>query len=233
MTATATTPLEKHRSRAAAAHDAAQQAQAGVAELDQRLKNNVELTKQQQVSLRNLEAETLRLKRLLKNSAKEKSQLAKQRAKAVGRAKRATVKASAAEAKYDKAVLADLVRREKQRDRETAAPATPPVQTTTPVDTAATPAEKVPAEKAPAEKAPAARATTAKATAAKATAAKATPPAGKTASAPARRAASADPAPEKPAAGTTTAVRTAARKTAANAGTTRTPRSRAGTTTQR
>jgi chromosome segregation ATPase len=114
--------LDSRRDKAAAAASAAEKAQAGVAELENRLQTNATLTTQQTQALRNAEAEAKRLKRSLKLTAKERSRLAAARKKAAARAAKARQKQQAAEAKYDKVVLADIVRREKERDRAQLSP---------------------------------------------------------------------------------------------------------------
>jgi hypothetical protein len=210
------TPLDRRRDRAADAARSAEQAQAGVTELDHRLQTNASMTTQQKQALRNAEAEVARLKRALKTGAKERDRLTRAHKKAADRAGRAQAKSKAAEAKYDKSLLADLVRREKAKDL--AGAAKPPVASTT-KDVAPLP-ERLPATPAPATpvKSP---------VAAKAAPVKSTAP---TKAAPATRARTArttvaDPPPERPSPTAQAATRTAARKTASAAGV-RTPRTR-------
>jgi chromosome segregation ATPase len=100
---------------------AADEAQARCAALDSRLQTNASLTQQQGQALRNAKAEVNRLMRALKSAAKERDGLAKMLKKATAAAERAKAKAQAAEAKYDKTVLAELVRREKEKDQAEAA----------------------------------------------------------------------------------------------------------------
>jgi seryl-tRNA synthetase len=128
-----------------------------------------------------------RLKRSLKAASKRRTELTKERRKAAAKAEQARAKAAAAEAKYDKEVLAELVRREKEKDR--AAPPGKELQPA-PERSPAIPAHRVPA-RSDAE------------TAETATPAPTT-----------RRSAPADPPPEQPDEGTQTSQRTAARKTA-------------------
>jgi hypothetical protein len=126
--------LDRRRDRAAAAAHAAEKAQAGVTELDRRLETNANLTRQQSQALRNAVAEANRLKRAVKASAKERDRLTRARKKAVTRADKAKAKAGSADAKYTKTVLAELVRREKERDRAAAslpAPEQPAATTAT------------------------------------------------------------------------------------------------------
>jgi hypothetical protein len=192
--------LDRSRERAAAAAKAAEKAQAGVTDLDNRLQTNASLTKQQTQAMRNAVAEVNRLKRAIKVGAKERGRLIKARRRAVAKVGRAQAKQKSAESKYDRSVLADMVRREKARDR--ADSARPPVDGTSKA------LAPVP-ERSPA-------ATTATKTAARKTAAAARTGAGS-----ATRSGSttvADPPPERPDAGRATATRTAARKTATDAG---------------
>jgi len=176
----------------------------GVTELDNRLKRNASITKQQTQALRNAVAEVNRLKRAVKAGGKERDRLAKDRKRAVAKAGRAQAKYESAESKYDRSVLADMVRREKARDRADAA--RPPVDTTGKV-----------LEPAP-DRSPA---TTAAKTAAAKTAAAARTGAGSATGTGGTTVA--DPPPERTDRGTATSTRTAARKTAADAGV-RTPR---------
>ncbi|MFC3386402.1 hypothetical protein [Couchioplanes azureus] len=116
MTATAR-PLDRRRDRATAAGDAAEKARAAVADLDHQLETIATLTAQQRDSLRRATDEAARLERSLKAAAQRRAELVKDRRKAVARAEKARAKARTAEAKYDKEMLAELVRREKERDR--------------------------------------------------------------------------------------------------------------------
>jgi chromosome segregation ATPase len=109
--------LDSRRDKAATAAGAAEKAQAGVTELDNRLQTNASLTTQQTQALRAAQAEANRLKRSLKLTAKERTRLTAARKKATAKVAQARKKQQAAEAKYDKVVLADMVRREKERDR--------------------------------------------------------------------------------------------------------------------
>lgn len=130
-------PIDRRREKADAAGTAAGQAQTAVTDIDNQLKTIASLTDQQEQSLRRAQDEAARLKQALKAAAKRKAELVKQRKKAVVRAGRASAKAKAAEAKYDKEVLAEIVRREKEKDRQPAK--TGPAQTG-PTQTAADPA---------------------------------------------------------------------------------------------
>lgn len=124
MTAPARTTADRHsaqldrrRAQASAAATAAKKAQKGVTELDNLLQTNASTTRQQTRALRNAVAEVGRLKRALKTATKERDRLTKARTKAAARADKALATSRAAESKYDRSVLADLVRREKAKDR--------------------------------------------------------------------------------------------------------------------
>ncbi|MCA2214393.1 hypothetical protein [Jidongwangia harbinensis] len=231
MTTPATSALDNRRTKSSTANAAAEKARAGVTELDHRLQTNANLIEQQTQALRHAESEAKRLKRALKLADTERARLAKQRAKAAARASKAQAKAEAAEAKYDQVVLAELVKREKARDRAEATAArgtaSAPSQNTagpntagqstagaarnTAGRTAGAPARTTAAEDSPATQNGPAASTLATATAAKTTAAKAT--AAKSQPSPRTRGANLDPPPEKPDPGTAEAVKTAARRT--------------------
>jgi hypothetical protein len=116
--------LDRRRDQASAAATAAKKAQKSVTELDSLLKTNARTTRQQTQALHNAVAEVGRLKRALKTATKERGRLTKARTKAVARADKAQAKSKAAESKYDRSVLADLVRREKAKDRADSARST-------------------------------------------------------------------------------------------------------------
>jgi hypothetical protein len=113
--------LDRRRGKAQTAKDAADQAQAGVADLDAQLAANATQAQQDQAALQRAHDEVIRLKRSLKDAAKESIALQGRRKKASAAAVKAQAKAQAAEAKYDEVVLAEIVRREKDRDRAAAA----------------------------------------------------------------------------------------------------------------
>ncbi|HET6482054.1 MAG TPA: hypothetical protein VFG35_18760 [Actinoplanes sp.] len=162
--------LDRRREQSAAAKNAAERTRTTVTELDNRLRTNAELTQQQTQALRNAEAEIKRLRRSLKTQARDKERLDKAHRKAVSQAAKAQAKSSAIEAKYGKILLAEMVDREKERDRavlqkSSSTPAAAPVSP-------ALPAVVPPVPDKTATAAPAAS-TTAQATAARTTARKA------------------------------------------------------------
>jgi septal ring factor EnvC (AmiA/AmiB activator) len=194
--------VDRRREKAASTATAVEKAQAGVTELDNRLQTNSSLTQQHKQALRNAEAEANRLRRSLKAALKERDKLSKARKKAVAKADKARSKAKAAEAKYEKSVLADMVNREKIKDR--AGSARPPVESRAaggsgPVESTAAAGSGPVASTAAAGSGPVAS-----------TAAPGSGPAASTATA--------DPPPEHSDPGTTTATQTAANKTATAAG---------------
>jgi chromosome segregation ATPase len=114
------TPLVRRRDKAGAAEEAAEKAQASVTDIDNQLQTLDGLAEQQKQALRRAEDEAARLKRSIKAADKRREQLLRDRKKAVTRAEKAKTKAETAETKYDKQVLAEMVRREKARDRRAA-----------------------------------------------------------------------------------------------------------------
>jgi multidrug resistance efflux pump len=128
------TTLDRRRDKAQGAKDTADKARDNVADLDARIATNAGQAQRDQAALHQAQDEVTRLKRALKTAAKEDAVLQTRRKKASTAAVKAEVKAKAAEAKYDQAVLADMVRREKARDRSAAAATAkvdaPPADTT-------------------------------------------------------------------------------------------------------
>jgi hypothetical protein len=120
-----TTQLDRRREQSAGAEAAAEKARATVEELDRRLHTNDEMTRQQTQALRNAEAEAKRLKRSLKTQARDHARLVKARQKAAAKAAKTRSRAAALDEKYSKSVLADLIRREKEKDRASTAKGEP------------------------------------------------------------------------------------------------------------
>ena len=128
MTATDRT-IDRRRDRAGAAGAAADQAAAAVTGIDSQLKTLADLTEHQQQSLRHAVDEAARLKQALKAARKRRTVLLKAREKAEARAEKARSRARGAEERYDKELLAELMRLEKEKDR---AAATAPTATAEP-----------------------------------------------------------------------------------------------------
>ncbi|GGK97707.1 hypothetical protein [Mangrovihabitans endophyticus] len=140
MTAPAKDPMTNRREKAASTGQAAEKARESVADLDSRLRMNASQTKEQKQALRNALAEADRLKAALKAGERERENLSKRRKKAASKAEKARAKAKSAEQRYDKMVLAEMVRREKERESGSAAdpePERPNQATSTATSTAA------------------------------------------------------------------------------------------------
>jgi chromosome segregation ATPase len=146
--------LDRRRAKAGSANAAAAKAQDAVTDIDRQLETVANLVTEQEQALRRAVQEADRLKRSLKAASKRRTELDKERRKAVAKADRAREQAAAAEAKYDKEVLADLVRREKEKDRAAA-----PSSDTPPPKKASAPAPEQPAESTQTAKRTAARKT--------------------------------------------------------------------------
>lgn len=151
----AQTQLDRRREQSSAANAAAEKARSAVTDLANRLQTNADLTRQQTLALRNAEAEAKRLKRSLKTQSRDRQRLEKAHQKAVAKAAKASRRAEDMDDKYSKTVLADMVRREKERD--TAAAAAPSAAVIPVPEKAVAAAVESPARKT------AARATTARA----------------------------------------------------------------------
>ncbi|MGW4940714.1 hypothetical protein ACWEOZ_03880 [Actinoplanes sp. NPDC004185] len=147
-------PLDRRRDKAGTANAAAAAADAAVTDIDRQLETLSSLTEQQQGALRRAAEEAERLKRSLKAAGKRRAELAKERKKAVAKAEQARAKADLAEAKYDKEVLAELVRREKEKDRATAQPAAGKELEAAPERAPAVPSSSRPAADAPSARSP-------------------------------------------------------------------------------
>jgi chromosome segregation ATPase len=152
--------LDRRRGKVQAAKAAADAAQVRVTALDGRLAANAAEAQEHKTALRRLRGEVNRLKEALKVSDKQREQLRAARKKAEAGAAKAQRRSQAADHKYDEVVLAELVRRERDRDLAAASQA----QTAGGVTPAATTSETAPEQ-------PSEAATTAIGTAAGATAA--------------------------------------------------------------
>ncbi len=117
MTAPNETTLDRRRAKAQAAKEAADAAKQRVSALDDRLVANGTQAQEHETALRQARDEVARQKKAIRASAKLREQLQRARKNAEASAAKARRKAHAAEDKYDKAVLAEMVRREKDQDR--------------------------------------------------------------------------------------------------------------------
>jgi chromosome segregation ATPase len=108
--------LDRRRDKARAATAAADTARQKVADIDARRTTIDTEIQQHETALQQARDEVKRRTKALKESAGRRDKLRKDRARAVAAATKARRKARAADEKYDRAVLADLLRREKKRD---------------------------------------------------------------------------------------------------------------------
>jgi chromosome segregation ATPase len=116
--------LDRRRDRADVARKAAEAAQARVADLDARLAAGEEQLREHEAALEAARQEITRRKKAIKATGKQRGKLQKARDAAWRAAAKSRRKAVAADAKYDKVVLAEMVRREK--DNRAAPEAAPP-----------------------------------------------------------------------------------------------------------
>jgi hypothetical protein len=117
-----TSQLERARAKSTKAREALDQARRKVDEIDGQLGRNAARTSQDEAVLRAAEAQVKQLKRALKDASKERQRLLTDRKKATNAVDKAQDKVRSTEAKYDRAVLADLIQREKQQDRRATGP---------------------------------------------------------------------------------------------------------------
>jgi hypothetical protein len=159
--------LDRRRQKMQATRTAAQDAGAAVDELDTRLDTNSSETREHEAALHTALDRVAALKKAIKAAGKQNSRLASSRKDARRAAARAQQRAAGAEARYDRAVLADMLRREKDRDLSVHG-----AQPTAPAG--GNPSSDTPARATtPRRSSGTARATAARATAARATAARA------------------------------------------------------------
>ena len=115
-TDTRETPLDQRRDKLQKARTTAESATAEVEALDQHLKTNAAVRRAGETDLRTAMDRVAAAKKANKVHAKDDDKLRAARKDARQLAEHAQHKAETAEAKYDSAVLADLVRREKDHD---------------------------------------------------------------------------------------------------------------------
>jgi hypothetical protein len=108
--------LDRRREKAKAAKATADAAQQRLSGLDDGLAANAAQTQEHETALRRASDEVSRLKKALKASAKKNQQLTASRKKVAASVAKTQQKAYAAEGKYNKALLADMVRKERNRD---------------------------------------------------------------------------------------------------------------------
>src|SRR5690349_1731461 len=108
--------LDRRREKLQASQATAADAHSDVRRLDQQLESNDDNRREQETALQAALDRAAVLKKAIKASTKEAAKLRAARKEAGERAATAQQRVSAAEAKYDRAVLADMVRREKEND---------------------------------------------------------------------------------------------------------------------
>lgn len=124
-------PLDRSRAKASAAHEHLAESRRRVEAVTAQLEQNVAKATADENALGAAVDEVERLKRALKEGQKQRKKLVLARKRANTDATKAEDKARKAEAKYDRAVLADLIEREKEHDREGSSAAAAPVPTPT------------------------------------------------------------------------------------------------------
>jgi hypothetical protein len=115
-----TSQLERARAKSTKARESLDQARRKIDEIDGQLGRNAARASQDEAVLRAAEAQVKQLKRALKDASKERQRLLTDRKRATNAVDKAQNKVRSSEAKYDRAVLADLIQRRKQQDREAA-----------------------------------------------------------------------------------------------------------------
>src|SRR3954467_10971929 len=113
-----TSHLERARAKSTKAPQALDEAERKVDEIDSRLGRSAARSSQDEAALRAAEAQVKQLKRALKDASKERQKLLTGRKRATAAVEAAQSKVRSTEAKYDRAVLADLIQRQKEQDRE-------------------------------------------------------------------------------------------------------------------
>jgi hypothetical protein len=108
--------LDRRRDKSQSAKATAAAAQQRLDGVDSQLAANAAQTQDHEGALRRASDEVKKRKKALKTSAKQHQRLTASRKKAATSVAKAHQKTYAAENKYDKAVLADLVRKERDKD---------------------------------------------------------------------------------------------------------------------
>jgi myosin heavy subunit len=118
-------PLERSRAKSTHARDALESARTKLADIDSQLGRVTAQSSSDETALRAAADEVKRLKKALKDAEKQRRKLLTARKRAADAAGKAEEKSHRAEAKYDRAVLADLIQRQKAQDRQAAAAKAP------------------------------------------------------------------------------------------------------------
>lgn len=114
--AVASAALDKRRAKLHAARSADDAAAARVVQVDGSLAANAALTREHDASLQTLRDRLADLEKAIKADRKKDTTLRTERDRARRTRAKTQQAAAAAEAKYDQAVLADMLRREKEHD---------------------------------------------------------------------------------------------------------------------
>jgi chromosome segregation ATPase len=118
-------PLERSRARSSEARSTLEAARKRLSGLDGELARNASQSSTDETALRSAMDEIKRLKKALKEGEKQRRKLLTARKRAADATAKAEEKARKAEAKYDRAVLADMIQRTKEQDRRTASTKAP------------------------------------------------------------------------------------------------------------
>jgi chromosome segregation ATPase len=118
-------PLERSRAKSSEARSTLETARKRLSQTDGELGRNAARSSSDQTALRSAMDEIKRLKKALKDGEKQRRKLLTARKRAADAAAKAEVRARKAEAKYDRAVLADMIQRTKEHDRRAASTKAP------------------------------------------------------------------------------------------------------------
>jgi len=132
-------PLERSRARSSEARSSLEAARVRLSEVDGELGRNAAQSTSDETALRSAMDEIKRLKKALKDGEKQRRKLLTARKRAADAATKAEEKVHKAEAKYDRAVLADMIERTKEQDRRTASAKAPENGSAVPPTVAAPP----------------------------------------------------------------------------------------------
>jgi chromosome segregation ATPase len=117
--------LERSRARSSEARSSLEAAHLRLSHLDAELGRNAARSSSDETALRSAMDEVKRLKKALKDGEKQRRKLLTERKRAADATAKAEDRARKAEAKYDRAVLADMIQRTKEQDRRTASEKAP------------------------------------------------------------------------------------------------------------
>ena len=135
-TAPPASTLDRRRAKMQKANAAGESAAAAVAEIDEQIESNSTKSREHEVSLQSALDQVAAAKKAIKAATKESVKLQKARKKTRRTAATTQQKATTAESKYDRAMLSDMLRRQKEIDLATHASSAPQdtAQDTSPQD---------------------------------------------------------------------------------------------------